>query len=194
MGLTYTILAGLCTIGAVIFTILAYNADKSDISVSPSTTSTTNINVSGDYVNRDKINKVIKESKPKQVTKKEEPIQNNGIINNGVNNGTQTVNNVTNNYNDIKKIRHLDNEDIEYIKTNMPLDYNISISYENSTDENVDFTNEIYNHLKKVGYNISEITSSQVIMGGPALIPSRKYSMYKDVANKIIRLTIKNPI
>jgi hypothetical protein len=156
MGLTYTILSGLCTIFAVVFGIAAYHADKKE---NEKPTEKTTINVQGDYVHRDKnsndkINKPeIKRQVLKTAIKKEETIINNGIINSGINNGSQTVNNV---YNE-KPPRYISNEDVEYLKNTIPLDYKIKFIYVQSTEESLKYSDQIFRALLELGYNFKQV-------------------------------------
>ena len=191
---TYTILAVLCGIFALVFGALATYADRKESS-SPTTTSNT-YNISGDYVKRDK--KVTEKSKIERNNHRansvdEKPktkqIINNGIINSGANYGTQTVNN---NYNELQP-RRLNNDDIKDIKNKIPLDYNVIINFVNSTEESINYAQEILTEVKRLGYNIIEINSiGMYVEGGGIPQPKdEKYRLDIDNSNKKVIILIR---
>ncbi|MDR6761898.1 hypothetical protein J2Y38_002107 [Flavobacterium sp. 2755] len=168
---TYTILTGLCTILAVVFGILANYTEKAEKNeeATPLPVTNTTFNIKGDYVNRDKKaedtskdpkndtpptqnNSVVSKSTEKSLSVKE-PSVNNGIINQAPNYGTQNVNN----YNE-KQPRILNTEDINKIKT-IPLDYRIDIEFIISTEESVNYAQEIISEIKKSGFTINSVTA-----------------------------------
>lgn len=215
MGLTFTILAGVCQIGVIIFGVLAYNSDnKGSVKSQPGNI----FNITGDYVNRDKdsnfkqeplikkdkSNKVnstktnqehvLNKEKIKENNHKEKsdvsktPSVNNGIINSGINYGNQTVNNL---YNRKEESRQLNNQDIEFINSNIPLDYKIIIDYVNSTQESINYTEQIYAELKKIGYNIISVNSIGMLIDGIPNNPGDRYFVYKNDSEKTIKIVIK---
>lgn len=209
MGLSYTILAGFFQIAAIICGILAYNADKK-VNVAPTSGNTFNIN--GDYVNRDKnidnktvINKktVIQKDKEQEVihAKKSDNNKilianknvansgvNNGIINSGVNYGNQTVNN---NYNEKEAPRQVTNNDLEYIKQNIPLDYKIDLSFVNSTQECINYKNQIISGLTQFGYKVANINSIGMLLDGRINNPGDRFYINKDESQKTAEIVIK---
>jgi hypothetical protein len=213
MGLSYTILAGLFQIAAVLCGILAYKADKKVDAVA---TSANIFKINGDYVNGDKntdTNKkvAVKKDKRQEAIHNEKsdnnkiPIENNiltssdvnnsvrnsgvnnGIINSGVNNGTQTVNNV---YKGIEP-RQLNKQDIEDIKYEIPLDYKINIDYVNSTEESTNYAEQIFLELKKNGYIINSVNSIGMLMDGRPNKTGDRYYIKKDDSEKVATIVIK---
>lgn len=169
---TYTILSVIFGILALVFGALANYADrKENFSSAPTPPHTNTYNINGDYVNRDKKTNQETNDKPETVELKEKPtnekttkksIINNGIINSGTNNGTQTVNNI---YNE-KLPRKINNEDVNIIRDKIPLDYKISFIYVNSTEESINFANEVFSVIKEMGYEILEVSAAGIYSDG----------------------------
>lgn len=163
MGGIYTILGSMFQIAAIICFAMVYYSDKkkdSEETIKPISTPTNTYNIKGDFVNRDK--NTIDKSKETQRSQKKisdekvgETIINNGIINSGINNGNQTVHNV---YNE-KPPRKINDEDISTIQHNIPLDYKINFLYVNSTEESVNYANEVFSAIKEMGYDVKEVMS-----------------------------------
>jgi hypothetical protein len=198
---TYTILAGLCTILAVVFGILATYAEKKE-EAPPLPVTNTTFNIKGDYVNRDKkVNEYIKDQKNNSLptednvlvskSKEEnsnvkESSVNNGIINQAPNYGTQNVNN----YNE-KQPRKLNLNDINDIKNTIPKEYNVIISFVNSTEEAINYTNQIISELKMLNYHIIEINSIGVLAGGRPYTKDERYYIVLDTLNKKAEIFIR---
>lgn len=188
---TYTILSGLCAILAVVFGMLATHAEKKE-EASPLPVTNTILNVKGDYVNKnktvktEKTNKVQKPIKSEPLTNKSETIINNGgIVNSGINNGTQTVNN----YSNEREPRKLNSEDISTLKT-IPLDYRVQFMYVNSSEESTNYANEIFIELNKLNYNIIEVNSVGMYLengGKPHVKGERIYlTQYPDEKRAVV--------
>lgn len=214
MGLTFTILAGAFQIAAIVCGILAYNADKT-IDKIPQENNTT-FNINGDYINRDKKTNIKNDFAPKKgkiieanltsvkqvsESKKEKleemnqednsninktPSINNGIINSGINNGNQTVNN----YNGIEP-RQINDQDIAYIKNNIPLDYKIDFKYVNSTQESIDYSEQLFMELKKMGYDINSVSAIGMLIDGIPINKGDRYKVSKDDSKKTAKIVIK---
>lgn len=211
MGVIYTILGAFCQIAVVIFGFLAYYSDKSSERGLKGNGAIFNIN--GDYINKEgKVNndleskndkdeekivpKVEKEfestNEKSQINQGNKPIKestpsvNNGIINSGVNNGNQTVNN----FNDPLP-RQINDSDRAAIKDNIPKDYQIDFSYVNRTQESVEYAQQIFTELQKGGYNVGPPTSIGVLVDGVPIERGDRFKIYKDEPNKMVRIIIK---
>jgi len=200
---TYTILALICTIGAVVFGFLAnYSEKKEDPKPLKGDTI---FNINGDYVNRDKnikkSNVDTKEFKPKTEVKtldksindetinENESLINNGIINSGNNYGSQTVNNYNNTEQSPRKIN---NEDVNLINA-IPKDYKITFLYVSSFEETINYAEQIFNEIKKAGYNIIEVNSTGMYLenGGKPHKRGERIYLTLDDESKIARVIIR---
>lgn len=152
----------------------------------------------GDNVSRDKIintttvNVEIPQKELKQVVKekaaiKADPIINNGIVNSGVNNGTQTVNNV---YNE-KPPRKINKEDLTNIRYHIPLDYKIEFIYVNNTEESTNYANEVFLAMKEMGYVIVHISSTQIFADGKPYRKDERIDFTINPAEKKAQIVIK---
>lgn len=195
MGGTYTILGSIFQIAAIICFAVVYFSDKNKDSVKPVLTPSSNntYNIQGDYVNRDKTVKTDKIKKVQKslnssptLNKGEIIINNGGIVNSGVNNGTQTVNN----YNE-RQPRKLNSNDINDIKNTIPKEYNVIISFVNSTEEAINYTNQIISELKTLNYRIIEINSIGVLADGRPYAQDERYYINVDISNKKAEIVIK---
>lgn len=197
MGLTYTILGGAFQIAAIVFAVLAYNADKAIDKITPPSATTYNIN--GDSIKRDKKTNNKQESdhkkeKPQEVKYEENPNVNktpninNGIINSGVNNGTQTVNNVYKG----NEPRQLNNQDIADIKLNIPKNYKLDFEYFDNSDESVNYAQQIANELIKMGYHINSAKGyGGLVIGGKPHKENERFIYYLNDVEKTVKIDIR---
>ncbi|MDQ1165895.1 hypothetical protein [Flavobacterium sp. SORGH_AS_0622] len=183
---TYKTLASVFTILSVAFASLTQlvekKEEKSNKKVEKEIEKPSNVyHIKGDFINRDKnvqnnSNKntpvklstssreyEAKSSETKsEAIKPQENIINNGIINSGVNNGVQTVNN----YSEIPIVdRHLTSEDIDLIKSKIPMNYDVNITCE-SGEETINYSNEILKSLNRMGYKITSAESVNMLIEG----------------------------
>ncbi|MES2575688.1 MAG: hypothetical protein V4572_12135 [Bacteroidota bacterium] len=217
IGLAFTILAGVSTVGVILFNkddnTLPTNNTKNNNTYNIKGDFVNRDKISNVYIdtvkrkdkspneniNKKKDNTLVSNKKVDVLVEKpsekpvennnDKPVVNNGIINSGVNYGTQTVNN--NNYNGREAPRQITQTDVDNIKKYIPLDYKISILYCTNTQESLDFSNQIYRVLKEIGYTIYETKGAGMIGDGYQNNPGLKFRLNKEDKNKTAKITIK---
>ncbi len=80
---------------------------------------------------------------------------------------------------------------MQNIKYNIPLDYKIDISFVNSTEECLNFTNQIVTGLTQFGYKITNINSIGMLIDGRINKPGDRFYIKKDEFQKTAEIVIK---
>lgn len=209
---TYKILAQACAALVIIFAAATTIIQQKELPAEkPVEKSNPVFNINGDYINNDKIvtaqsensseiktkvptvqPAIKKEIKVIEQNRNDEPkenIINNGIINSGTNTGTQTVNN----YNPEPEPRHVTKDEFNLFKQNIPIDYKILFHFENGTQESINYANEMYNLLIKMGYKIDTKDIVEATMYSDSRIRVRKGNrafIFPNQNNKSVQVII----